>query len=93
MFEPCNAEDIGAIEMTYEEIPHDCLSAEITVTFNDVIEAIKHIKPTAKFEDIRRLERFTEVNGWQSYGRFEERQKNKLNFWDYVASCFDLLFG
>ena len=92
MFEPCNAEAIGAIEMAYEEIPHDCLSAEITVTFNDVIEAIKLIKPTAKFEDIRRLERFTEVNSWQSYGRFEERQNNKLNFWNYVASCFDLFF-
>ena len=45
-----------------------------------------------KFEDIR-LERFTEVNGWQSYGRFEERHNNKLNFWDYVASGFYLLFG
>ena len=64
-----------------------------TVTFNDVIEAIKHIKPTGKFEEIRRLERFTEVNRWQSYGRFEGRQNNKLHFWDYVASCFDLLFG
>jgi hypothetical protein len=78
--------------MTYEDVPHDALTANLTVTYEDVLETIKKTKPTANLADIKILEQFTEKNGWKTHNKREQKQKGKLNMFDCIATFFMIFF-
>lgn len=62
LWEPCSPGALGAVEMTWMDVPGDKL-LEPKVTFNDFVKAAKEVKPSVNQKDLERHEEFTKEFG------------------------------
>lgn len=62
MLTPCSPGDLGAIEMSWMDVPGDKL-LEPVITMTDLLRCMANSKPTVNDEDLQKLKKFTDDFG------------------------------